>query len=830
LVLRASDLTNLSSKLRQTPHLKSLSIAIQEAITIEAGRELEHGILKNRSLRHLTLKLLEVQHGVLNLLVSASVRNPCLLTLDLSQTPFPSVAIVPQSQAELFGLKSPMVNLRKLNLNRCHLSELELGAIAEFLSQTSSSLTYLDISGNHISPKSAAAMASSMKKNNSLTTLRMRDCGLGDSGINELSKFLSINTCIDHLNISSNDIGPEGAKSLAQGIEQNKSVGHLNASHNPFLPAGLEHILEAISKNDSLRELDLGFCAFGRSTWSILAQSINTWSKLWKLNISGNMQYRTPAFAALCSSFASSSLSSSSPSSPSSPRATSSSFLSVPIQGFVSMDLSISPPPPSFDSMLAISSDLATSPSSSSNDILRAGSPLRSTVAAKRAAMNDQAEYVKSLEELCSALQVNSSVSILDLSHNPFGDLGCKVLGSLLASNQTLVELKLKRCGISMKGMSLISAGVTDNIASALSFVDSTGNEADGLGSLGDSILRNRRDKLLAWRPVRSHPIVQTKPHAEFTSLCPVPSIEEIWVACSDGHVHFWPVSDVDNVDDVMHYVDVHSKPVPVTRRRINGMITCKSTVWVLTDESTIIVISQSKPHRISYLPSTADTLSERLCMCIVDHDNQIAVLGGGSGDISLWKTSAGEESMITRKVLGAGFPVVAVASTPNLILAGLVMPGRHSSIVVILDHALEELYRQEVGTEPLSSMSCFGNMVITAFQNNSVRLWHCDSREMALARSYAHIPTQSIQPMQSFYISSSLKRSNMCIWNPSTLTPVCILDTPQPIKSIAISGPYMAILTEDEQLGLWVKKKKKNIPKICMHFELVEFLRLKHH
>jgi Ran GTPase-activating protein (RanGAP) involved in mRNA processing and transport len=792
LVLSPPELPILSGKLKSALHLKILAVAVQDLITLEIAQELEKGISKNRSLRHLSLKLLQVGQGVLKVLVGAVVRNPCLISLDLSQTVFP---VNPSPLGELHNLKAPALNLRKLNLSQCKLSGIELRAVAACLASQSSSLTYLDLSGSQILPTSASELSSALKTNQSLTTLRLRDCGLGDSGITELTAFLRTNTTIDHFNLSSNHIGPSGAQALAMGIEQNQSIGHLNLSHNPIGPVGVQSIVEAISKSDSIRELDMGFCHFGSSSWTILAQTINTLSKLWMLNISGNMQYRSTNFAKLA---AGSGIVKSIEGSGGSHQQQ-----QVDVQQNQQNPNTLSPDcsPPS-----AIPSHFG-GVSPTSNDILRTGSPLRTTVAANKAAKTDQADYVKSLEELCSALQVNSCLSVLDLSHNPFGDLGCSVLESLLASNQTIVELKLKRCGISSKGLATVAAGVSENTASSLSFVDITGNEADGLGALGDSVIRRRRDKLLAWRPVRSHPIVQSRPHAEFTSLCPVPSTEEIWVACTDGHVHFWPVSDLDNIDDVMHYVDVHSKPVPVTRRRINGMVACRSTVWVLTDESTIVVISQSQPHRISYIPSQGPEMlgSERLCMCIADSENQIAVVGGGSGDISLWKTTAGEEALITRKVLGNGFPVVAVTATPSLIMAGLVMPGRHSSLVVVLDHSLEEMYRQEVGTDALHSMACFGNMVITAFQNSTIRLWHCDSREMALIRSYSHIPPQSIQPLGSYFISSSLKHSNMCIWNPTSLTPVCILDTPLPVKSIAISGPYMAVLTDDEQVGLWV-------------------------
>lgn len=888
LVVSVSELAMLSTKLRKVQQLKHISIAVREPLSDVSAKLLEQGIQKNRSLKQLKLALQEVGTGALKTLVCAATRNPCILSLDLSQTAFPSGSTAPSGSLgpdpELLGLTIAPLNLKRLKLGRCKLPEQEFAAVASCLSKSTSSLTYLDLSGNKIPESSALALSQALISNKSLSTLKIRDCALGDAGAQAFASCLAHNATLDHVNLGSNGIGPLGAQAIAQGLKDNKSIGNLNLSHNPFSPAGLKLIIEAISSGDSLREVDFGFTQFDAGTWTLLSQSINTWSKLWRINLSGNMHYRRPSKSNLSGQGgATSPLTSPTKETKDDKKEEKENCEKKVGEGEENATNTLKSSTGSGSSNNG-PTEAFSGPDSPllrsvlCSDQLRAPSPMRKMVAAKKAALLDQVEYAKALEELCSALQINAQISSLDLSHNPLGDAGCKVLGSLLSVNQSIVDIKLKRCEIAMKGVECVSTAMSSNPASSLAFVDLTGNEADSLGTLGISILQKRKLRSLAWRPIRSHPIVQSRPHAEFTSLCPVPSTHEVWVACTDGHVHFWPVSDFDNYDDVMSYVDVHNKDIPVTRRRINAMVACRSTVWVLTDEPTIVVISQAKPHRISYLsagppqqtssegsqsmssiPSSSHShhhhhhhssshshhsghsssasyssnqlhqssggsphsrqnsnspavdavaCSERLCMCFVDAENQIAVIGGGSGDVSLWKTSVGEEAFVARKILGSGFPVVAIAATSNLILAGLVMPGRHSSIVVVLDHALEELYRQEVGTSTLSSIVCFGNLVITAFQDGSTRLWHCDAREMALIRSSSHIPTNSIQALPSpspFFISASGKNKNICVWNPTSLSPVCILDTHLPVKTVALSGPYMAVLTEDEQVSLWM-------------------------
>lgn len=725
LVLGVEELASLSTLLRSSRFLKSMILMVKGDVDKAGAAALEPGLQKNRSLKELTLKLKIVSSGALKSIFEAIVRNPCIISLDLSHTSFPTNN---QTQPELSGLVSPSLNLRLLKLANCRLQPSELSVIGTILSRSTCVLTYLDLSGNSLSQTNVSTLVTALKNNPKVNTLKMAHCSLGDDGITQLASIFPQNTTLSHLNISSNNIGPIGAKALSVGIENSAALGHLNLSHNPLLYDGISCIFTALTWSDRMRELNLGFCSFDAATWTFVSQKLNSCTQLWKLDLSGNMFFKT------------------------------------------------TPPAPS--------SSNSEPPSPTST-------------------LETPQEIMNALDELCRALQVSSSLASLDLSHNNLGDLGCKTLGSMLAANRSIVDLKLRRCGITSYGISQLADSMADN--TELSFVDTTGNEAEGLGHLEVTLTRNRRRHALAWTPLGQHPIVQQKPHAEFTCVCPVPLTEEVWVACTDGHVHFWATSDHDNQDDVMHYVDVHTRSTPVTRRRINAMVACKSTIWVLTDESTIVVISQSRPHRISFFPMP-DLTSERLCMDIVDHENQIAVLGGGSGDISLWKTSAGEESMISRKILGSGLPVVSVCVTPDLIFAGMVMPGRHSSMVVVLDHSLDELYRQEVGNDPLQSMTSFGtNKLVTTFLNQTTKLWHCDSREMSLIRVESHIP---IQHMQAFgpdiLVSSSQKRSSLCIWHPANLNPICTLDTQIPVKSFCIAGNTMALLTEDEQVGFW--------------------------
>lgn len=739
LTLDSSELELLSVYVRGSRFLKSLSLTVRDRVSRQLAESLQSGLMKNRSLKEITMKLMPTGAGVLKMLVEAIAKNPCVISLTLSHTLFPppdtsgSDPLTSKSaEPELLSLALPSINLRFLRVAGCKLSSAELSVISTCLARGTCSLTLLELSGNPIPVSNTTLLVAALQANTLLTTLKLSHCRLGDDGAILLSSIFPQNTTLSHLNISANEIGPKGAKSLALGFDKSSSLGHLNLSHNPIQYEGFADIFTTLANKDLIRELNLAFCSFDAQSWTLLAEKLNTCTRLWKLDVSGNMTFKLPP-----------------------PSATTSS--------------------PSLDPSPLVPTQ-------------RANAPL-----------------LKALEELCSALQVNSSISILDLSHNAIGDSGCKTLSGLLSTNQTLVDLKLRRCSITSYGVSHLADSIGEG--SGLSFVDTTGNEAEGLGHLEVSLIRNRRKRCLAWRPVSQHPIVQTKPHAEFTCVCPVPSAEEIWVACTDGHVHFWPVADDDNVDDVMHYVDVHTKATPVTRRRINGMVPTRSTVWVLTDESTIVVISQQKPRRISYLPMK-DIASERLCMDIVDPANQIAVVGGGSGDISMWKTAAGEEAMVARKVLGAGLPVVAVCVTPQLILAGLVMPGRHSSIVVVMDHSMDELYRKEVGSASLIGLAFFnGTQVITTFEGGSSKLWHCDSREMALIRTENHVPITTMQTVadQALFLSSSTKRSNLCLWNPSTLNPICTIDTPLPVKTFAMSNTYLALLTEDEQVSFWM-------------------------
>ena len=67
-------------------------------------------------------------------------------------------------------------------------------------------------------------------------------------------------------------------------------------------------------------------------------------------------------------------------------------------------------------------------------------------------------------EHLAAALINNHSLRVLmNISHNPIGDIGATAFGDMVRNNTALTRLHLNRCGITSEGCVQLAAGLTEN-------------------------------------------------------------------------------------------------------------------------------------------------------------------------------------------------------------------------------------------------------------------------------------------------------------------------------------------------------------------------------
>uniref|UniRef100_A0A1I8GVK9 EF-hand domain-containing protein n=1 Tax=Macrostomum lignano TaxID=282301 RepID=A0A1I8GVK9_9PLAT len=88
-----------------------------------------------------------------------------------------------------------------------------------------SSLLELNLSWNHIRAKGAKGVAEGLAANNGLKVLDLSFNGFGPTyGLQELSKAIKVNTCLEELNLSNNRITTEGAVLFGKGLTLNSTL------------------------------------------------------------------------------------------------------------------------------------------------------------------------------------------------------------------------------------------------------------------------------------------------------------------------------------------------------------------------------------------------------------------------------------------------------------------------------------------------------------------------------------------------------------------------------------------------------------------------------
>ena len=111
------------------------------------------------------------------------------------------------------------------------------------------SLKALDLNLSDIGDNGAKMIAEGLDLNCTLTRLRLRCCGIGASGVDDLMRT----TCaVEDLDLSLNDIGDEGATAVARRLKNSSSLRKLSLSHCCIGPHGFEALADAIACNTTV--------------------------------------------------------------------------------------------------------------------------------------------------------------------------------------------------------------------------------------------------------------------------------------------------------------------------------------------------------------------------------------------------------------------------------------------------------------------------------------------------------------------------------------------------------------------------------------------------
>ncbi|OAQ29422.1 RNI-like protein [Linnemannia elongata AG-77] len=289
-----------------------------------------------------------------------------------------------------------------------------------------------------------------------LTTLILDKILVGDSGAQEFSEALKINSTLtslslwgnstlDPLNLDGNSIGPNGAQALSDALKINSTLTALDLWGNSIGPNGAQALSDALKINSTLTDLDLGGNSIGPNGVQALSDALKTNSTLSILDLGDNSIEPNGVQALSDALKINSTLT----------------YLSL-------WGNSIGP-----NGVQALSDALKTNSTLSILDL------------------GDNSIEPNGVQALSDALKINSTLTSLSLWGNSIGFNGAQALSGALKTNSTLITLDLDGNSIGPNGAQALSDALKIN--SALTSLSLKRNSVGDIGAqaLSDALKTN---------------------------------------------------------------------------------------------------------------------------------------------------------------------------------------------------------------------------------------------------------------------------------------------------------------------------------------------------
>ena len=247
------------------PALRSLDLSRCKYPDVIGVREL---LARLRSLATLTAKDVGVGPRLALALAEALTTAPALRSLNLS-----SNGVGRGAAAFADALRMTNCNLASLNLRDNALGAAGVAELAEAL-RHNSSLTELDLSANPgCGSAGAVALGAALVRNETLRSLNLGGCALGDDGAIALAQGLAGARGLRRLSLFTNAISDSGAAELARGAARGE-LTELELRGNPAIgAAGVRACAEAAAANPKLKAVHLDVCSGGVAGRSPIRQA-----------------------------------------------------------------------------------------------------------------------------------------------------------------------------------------------------------------------------------------------------------------------------------------------------------------------------------------------------------------------------------------------------------------------------------------------------------------------------------------------------------------------------------------------------------------------------
>eukprot|EP00731_Ephydatia_muelleri_P034629 Em0069g4a len=146
--------------------------------------------------------------------------------------------------------------LTTLGLRRCGLGPEGLCEVCNAV-RMNTTLTYIDLSENRFDDQNITCLGTMLRENKFLTSLLLMDCGLGQKGLCEVSSALEMSTTLIYLDLSGNTFNNQSIACLVQLLTNSQTLATLKL-RECGLDEGAMNLLAKGLEHSKLKKLDLG--------------------------------------------------------------------------------------------------------------------------------------------------------------------------------------------------------------------------------------------------------------------------------------------------------------------------------------------------------------------------------------------------------------------------------------------------------------------------------------------------------------------------------------------------------------------------------------------
>jgi Ran GTPase-activating protein (RanGAP) involved in mRNA processing and transport len=294
-VLRAlSRNTSVTTLSIETNVLKFSSVAFQELLTCtqtlqtleidgngsEVFNEVQiaaiaSGFANNTTLRDLTLQ--DWREADLTLVLAALQGHPALQKIRIRQPYLTAIsAEIPSSSGLEALLHNQDSKVNELALEKVRYSTVGFRRLMQEL-ERNTAITDLSIRDSVLSRESVQQVKSMLRHNTTLQSLNLTSSALKSAGLVEITPVLYRNTSIKALDLSSNDLDDiDSANLLRELLRRNKTITSLRIAYNVFgrNAVAVRSIADGVRSNTALQQLDLTACEMDDQGLSLLANAL----------------------------------------------------------------------------------------------------------------------------------------------------------------------------------------------------------------------------------------------------------------------------------------------------------------------------------------------------------------------------------------------------------------------------------------------------------------------------------------------------------------------------------------------------------------------------